>query len=174
MRSRWLVLAVFLSSIVEAAAAQTVQPPGQKRPDAAGGCISFKSGQKRGDVAASCITFREGSNVADTLPGGVKLLATVRKGVLIGYSAVDRRGKALEVTVSRDSSPGVRPDPLARMEPRLQERAEKRREAWVRAMQEAEAHREERGCYLFVFDADRAPVGVSYGRCPNGVAQTGK
>ncbi|MBM5810373.1 MAG: hypothetical protein FJ191_00165 [Gammaproteobacteria bacterium] len=150
------------------------ETPGQKRGDVRADCDPGIRGQKHGDVAASCISFREGSNVVDTFSGGVKLLATVRKGVLVGYSAVDRRGQALQVSVSRDSVPGVRPDPLARMEQRAQDHAQQRREAWERAMQEAESHREEKGCYLFIFDADGAPVGVSYGRCPKGVARTSK
>lgn len=143
----------------------------QKRGAVAGICIAEKPGQKRGNIAGTCITYGEGSNVVKTFPNGAKLLATVQNGELVGYTAVDRRGQALKVSISRE--PVVPTTPGDAIE-RGQRRAEERRQAWERALNGAMGQSTGKGCFLFIFTVDGMPAGVTYGECPKGATAAGE
>jgi hypothetical protein len=159
--------AVLLCWIMQASAAQAAGPAAA--PDAAR--ESSAPGRKQGNVAGSCISYRatplrEGSHVIETFPGGAKLLATVKSGVLVGYSAVDRRGKALKVTVSRNVPKATPGEALARG----RQRAKETREARERSIEEAAARAQGKGCWVIIaVDIEQAGVITSYRSCPKGI-----
>lgn len=154
-----------------AGAAGTSIAAGQKRGDVTAGCEPMTRGRKGGEAAGGCISFRGRAKVVETLPGGVKLLAMEENGVLVGYSAIDGRGKPLKVRVSRDPLPDLRSDPGDRVLQRKQERDERRRKLLERAREALdEDQREEKGCYIYFFSADGVAIGAVYGECPKGAS----